>query len=738
MVYDKVSLDDVLKQILENSPNAPVFSIISGSKQWDVNALKEILNECYTDGNPWPEILANSYENNNDASNLLLSSFAGIVSHLKKILIADQILTTARYEHYDPQMFKKTRMILDSQALQHLDVLEVEYFERDRYSGSLLNYIDKTVTKFGKRQLRKWICAPLMSVGAINERLTAVEDFEFNWETRNLIRDEFRKWPDFERLCGRIYTRSVKKEENFEYFEDMPVQQLREFKKLINSLDQANIFLTKLAEEAMFGSTLLQSLTTLVDYELVNQNKASAGMPDIGSILKEISDFVEWEGNDKSIPTPKQGIDKDYDAVKAEVESLGSQFNEYLEEVRKEFDGDKMIRFVHIKHRYELEIPVELVGGTKKPPSFEFTSRRKGYERFITQRIRDLLSTLEEAEDRLKNLLSVYVCFVFKHFHSYHRVWDRFINNIAQLDCLSSLSVVSFQSDGVMCRPEVFDPSGRDPFMDVRNLRHPVLSLRTSGFVPNDVILGTERGRDESRSLMFLTGPNMGGKSTILRQVCIAAILAQIGCYVPADSCRMSLVDRIFTRIGASDRLVQGKSTFYIEMEETLNIVEYGSKNSLAIIDELGRGTTTFDGIAIAYAVLGYIMNQLKCRVFFATHYHILLEEFRDSLSVGSFHMTYKLDEENEKVIFLYKLIEGECSKSFGLNIAKIVGLSPDIVARAKEKADEFEKNFNLREFVSRDKAFEKILPLLQGVDDEVEEKLEKLEDIIKTLSKQS
>ena len=162
----------------------------------------------------------------------------------------------------------------------------------------------------------------------------------------------------------------------------------------------------------------------------------------------------------------------------------------------------------------------------------------------------------------------------------------------------------------------------------------------------------------------------MGGKSTVLRMTCILAIIAQLGCYVPAKICRMSIVDKIFTRIGASDKLLEGKSTFYLEMEETYVALKEGTKRSLIIIDELGRGTSTFDGVAIAFAVLKNLIEEKRCRCLFATHYHTLLDEFRNNPRVAFYHMDCKVDEDEEKIIFLYKLIKGECLKSLGLNVA--------------------------------------------------------------------
>ena len=180
-----------------------------------------------------------------------------------------------------------------------------------------------------------------------------------------------------------------------------------------------------------------------------------------------------------------------------------------------------------------------------------------------------------------------------------------------------------------MCRPQLSYANENESFMDITSAWHPCLQMTGVNFIPNDIKLGKYRAEDDNKTLLLLTGPNMGGKSTLLRMTCIIPILAQIGCYVPDSKCRLSIVDRIFTRIGANDRLVEGKSTFFMEMEETSNAVRHGTSNSLIIMDELGRGTSTYDGVAIAYSILKYLVEELRCRCLFATHYHILLDEFR-------------------------------------------------------------------------------------------------------------
>ena len=223
-----------------------------------------------------------------------------------------------------------------------------------------------------------------------------------------------------------------------------------------------------------------------------------------------------------------------------------------------------------------------------------------------------------------------------------------------------------------MVRPEFI--SSKNPYLELVQMRHPILSTRLSNFVPNDTMIGYLKD-NEIKSSVLITGPNMGGKSTILRQTCIGVIMAQIGCYVPAKKCKLTVVDRIFTRIGARDRILEGKSTFFIEMEETKTIIDHATCNSLIIVDELGRGTSTNEGMVIAKSILEFITNKIKCRNLFTTHYHELVDNCRIFKGVDLFHMDCFVDDTNQSVNFLYKFIQGVCPKSYGINVAKLAGI---------------------------------------------------------------
>lgn len=252
-----------------------------------------------------------------------------------------------------------------------------------------------------------------------------------------------------------------------------------------------------------------------------------------------------------------------------------------------------------------------------------------------------------------------------------------------------------------MCRPKFVQSGDGKPHLKLIESRHPCAKASTvaqgSGaddFIANDIILGCE---SNPANFVIVTGPNMGGKSTLLRQACVNVILAQMGCYVAARECELTVVDRVFTRIGANDRILNGQSTFFVELEETSNILKNSTQRSLVILDELGRGTSTFDGTAIAYAVAKYLAHEVKCRTLFSTHYHLLPKNFEEDPNINMYHMTFMLNEDTDDVTFLYKFEQGICSNSHGINCAKMAGLPADIVSRAQHLSKTFESEMASR-----------------------------------------
>uniref|UniRef100_A0A8C6UUN0 DNA mismatch repair proteins mutS family domain-containing protein n=1 Tax=Neogobius melanostomus TaxID=47308 RepID=A0A8C6UUN0_9GOBI len=294
---------------------------------------------------------------------------------------------------------------------------------------------------------------------------------------------------------------------------------------------------------------------------------------------------------------------------------------------------------------------------------------------------------------------------LFYNFDKNYKDWKTAVECMAVLDVLLALSRYSQGGDGPMARPEVMLPDDDDaPFIALMGSRHPCVTKTFFGddFIPNDIHVGCSGSSngDEtcSASCVLVTGPNMGGKSTLMRQCGLVIILAQLGCFVPAESLRFTPVDRVFTRLGASDRIMAGESTFFVELSETASILHHATKHSLVLLDELGRGTATYDGTAIACAVVKELAEKICCRTLFSTHYHSLVEDYANNPAVRLGHMACMVENEcedpsQETITFLYKFISGACPKSYGFNAARLANLPEEVIQIGHKKAREFERS---------------------------------------------
>mgnify|MGYP001009312251 CR=1 FL=1 len=717
VIYEDLENEPLIKTVLSSSSISPLFSPLKESACWTIGVAQEQLNQYFgTDEEKWPQVFKDIKKFSKKDYELVMMAFGGCVSYMKRMLLLDRVLSARKFVAYDPQSLSRLHMILDSQALQHLEICNVEYSAASPTEGSLFGFLNRTCTPFGERMLKRWLCAPLLDPKAINERLDAIEELQKLGKVVTDFRTGIGKLPDLERMLTRVYSYGVRQAFKPIMFEDISLIRLREYQIILNNIRAArNMFVPLTKRRDGFKSKILQDLTNLKNFTSLSQIDTSdtSIVPDPFKLTSHFEELIKWEGEKGTykLATPKPGIDTEYDNIKKDIESIHKTFEAYLGTIRERFDC-KGIKYSNAKYRFELEIPIHLVEGKKKPPEFIFTSQKKGYQRFHTKEIKQIISKLEKKETLLKQSLSGFVASIFEQFRRYASVWDRFVSVIAQLDCLAALSLASAEK-GKMTRPVLY-PLGTQPFFYAKGLRHPCLSKKGSSFVPNDIVLGKDptARKDESASpkdAILLTGPNMGGKSTLLRQVCVAAILAQIGCYVPAQEFRMSMIDRIFTRIGASDNLMEGKSTFYIEMEETKSALIDATSNSLIIMDELGRGTSTYDGLAIAYSVMKYLVEVTQCRVLFATHYHALIDEFEGEYeNLGFYFMDCHYDPKTEKVLFKYKLKEGRCPRSFGIQVAIATGLPKEVIERAKQVSADFETKTNLSERVTQNKKFKK------------------------------
>lgn len=337
------------------------------------------------------------------------------------------------------------------------------------------------------------------------------------------------------------------------------------------------------------------------------------------------------------------------------------------------------------KKRLELEVPES--NSKRADGRYQLEGQRKGAKpvrRFSTAETRQYLKSMQQAEERRNQVLKDLQRRMFEKFSKKYDLWKACIDLIAILDCLSSLAIYG-QGQKQICFPEILPFNDTiAPVIEMENGSHPCMIL-TEDFIPNGITLGG----DYSPALALLTGPNMGGKSTLMRQIGLLVILAQIGSPIPATSARLSLIDRIFTRLGAQDDILAGQSTFLVELSETSAILKHATVNSLVLLDELGRGTATYDGTAIAAAVVDFLAN-LKCRALFSTHYHNLVDNFYKDNRISLGHMACMVESDGdsddptqETVTFLYKYTSGACPKSYGFNAAKLGGMLLCVIKRA-------------------------------------------------------
>jgi len=381
-------------------------------------------------------------------------------------------------------------------------------------------------------------------------------------------------------------------------------------------------------------------------------------------------------------------VDEAYDEARAQLAAAGGALGEYQRSVRQLLGGGSQVALVTLNGTTVIEVPESL--DKRVPRDFELAGQRKGFKRYTCAPLKAALGQQEEADAAATAALDTILLALVRRFVERRDLWLRAVDAVAELDALASLASAALHADGPVCRPRFVHASEGEPVFAATQLRHPAATgVRGGAFVPNDVALGGPGG---APPFLVLTGPNMGGKSTMLRQVCLAAMLAQVGAWVPAAGLTLTPVDAVFVRMGARDHILTGQSTFFVELSETAAMLSRASRQSLVALDELGRGTATSDGAAIAAAVLRHLAASTACRGLFATHYHSLAGDHAADGSVSIMHMACAVAPpaggragDPEEVTFLYTLAAGACPKSYGTNVARLAGLPASVVRRAAE-----------------------------------------------------
>ncbi|GMH02314.1 hypothetical protein Nepgr_004153 [Nepenthes gracilis] len=664
-----------------------------------------------------PEVL-NELVNAGDGSRLALSALGGTLFYLRQAFLDETLLRYAKFELLPCSGFKdafqKPYMVLDAVALENLEI-----FENNRNgdsTGTLYAQLNHCVTAFGKRLLKTWLARPLYHSGSIKARQDAIAGLRGNNLSYSInFQKELSKLPDMERLLMRLFARSEANGRNANkivLYEDAAKKQLQEFISTMRGCE-------KMAQACSQLGSVINNVNSGPLHHLLIPGK---GLPDTSLVLKHFRDAFDWaEANDSGRIIPCEGVDTEYDSACENIKMIESSMKRYLKEQRKLL-GDTSILYVTVgKESYLLEVPESL--SSSVPREYELRSSKKGFFRYWTPDIKKMLAELSHAESEKESKLKGILQRLIGRFCEHHRMWRRLISTVAELDVLISLAVASDYYEGPTCRPIISDNSSPNGMrhLTAKGLGHPVLrsdSLGKGTFVPNDIMIG---GPDHARFIL-LSGPNMGGKSTLLRQVCLAVILAQVGADVPAEHFELSLIDRIFVRMGAKDHIMAGQSTFLTELSETASMLAFATCDSLVALDELGRGTSTSDGQAIAESVLDFLVHNVQCRGMFSTHYHRLAVDFEGDSKVSLCHMACQVGKavgEIEEVTFLYKLTPGTCPKSYGVNVARLAGIPDSVLCKAVVKSKEFEAAYGGVREVSHNRCQgqdERVFALIQNL----------------------
>ncbi|TGZ73172.1 hypothetical protein CRM22_001671 [Opisthorchis felineus] len=699
----------------QSSSNRRHYPLFPGKENWP-GTLVRMLSE----DDPLGRSVKADYD-------LAMSCLGAVVYYLRYCLIDRQVMSLGLIDLYTPpdclqtatttgpgQVFysRQTSLVLDSITLANLDILHNSV--TGTREGTLLERLDTCCTPFGRRLLRQWLTAPPCNPKLIRARQDAVDNLIDIGGQLNSIKLSLRRLPDFERLLTKIHLVGSKKTEKNHpdaraiLFEEVQYSRrnIVDFLATLHGFEVACEIITQL-ESLSLCAPLLRALTKL---------EADGGQfPDLRpKIAFFMNAFDAEKAKRDGRITPEPGVDKDYDDAVREIQTINSELDTYLIACGKRF-GTRLTYWGTGRNRFQLEVPECAV--SRVPRDWQLVSQRKGVKRYRTDETTELLGRLIAAEDRkdasLRNILQT----IFASFSDHFTLWHSAMRCLAEFDCLLALASYSSNASDVTCRPEFIDLTNgsQQPFLEIVDGLHPCLINTFSGgdLIPNDTCLGLTGSNDPGNIplTLLVTGPNMGGKSTLMRQTALLVILAHLGCRIPASFCRLTPVDRVFSRLGASDRLLAGESTFMVELAETAAILRHCTPHSLVLMDELGRGTSTHDGAALASAVLHYLANpgadQLigqGPRSLFSTHYHSLVDEVALSgqqsavARIGLGHMACMVEEQSEaeagleNITFLYKFIPGACPKSYGFNAARLAHLPDEVIQLGLAKAKEFER----------------------------------------------
>ncbi|CAF9942881.1 MAG: DNA mismatch repair protein msh6 [Alectoria fallacina] len=648
-------------RILKNSTgsNTSIVFLKASKEFWtadtacrELDAGQYFVNDGGDNIEAWPGPLRQAREKNE----FVMSAFGALVQYLRTLQIERDIVTLGNVSWYDPIKSAGT-LILDGKTLINLEIFANSFDGSSE--GTLFSLLNRCITPFGKRTFKQWVCHPLMDAAKINARLDAVESLNADTTLRDQFTSQLSKLPDLERTISRIHAGVCK---------------AQEFVRVLDGFEQIDYTMGVLRNMGS-GEGIIGQLVT--------------SMPDMRELFKYWnSAFDHAKAKEAGLLIPERGVEEDFDTSQDRIQSLLTDLETLLKKTRKELKSNDIVYADNGKEIYQLEVPVKV---KSIPKNWDQMSATIKVKRYYNPELRGLVRKLQEAQETHGQIVKEVSGRFFKKFDEDYVTWLTAVRIVAQLDCLMCLAKASSALGEPSCRPEfVHDESSVVEFED---LRHPCMLPNVTDFIPNNVKLG-----GGTPNINLLTGANAAGKSTVLRMTCIAVIMAQIGCYVPAISARLTPVDRIMSRLGAQDNIFAAQSTFFVELAETKKILSEATPRSLVILDELGRGTSSYDGVAVAQAVLHHVASHIGCVGFFATHYHSLAAEFATHPEVRNCRMRIHVDDENRRVTFLYKLEDGVAEGSFGMHCASMCGIPEKVVEEAEVAAKKWEHTAKIKE----------------------------------------
>ncbi len=686
------------KKILDEIAKYNPAEIILPEKEGE--DFKEIIRKRY------PEVFINShsdYSYSSDFATRLISQqlniqsldSIGLSEYKAAISAAGGALDYLKYNQKSSltNIFKinyyhpEDKMLLDWPTRKNLEIFESN--NPNKRKSSLLDIIDYTKTSMGGRKLKAWLSQPLTDLSQINRRLDFTKAFLDNLDLSDEIRDFLSNIYDLERIIARIAFESAN---------------ARDLLALRNSLEVLPEIKQKLND---YGNPLIKDMSVKIDsmdnlYDLLKR-----------SILDD-PPFTVREGG-----LIKDDYNKDLDELR-NISRHGKDWISSLERSEREKTGIKNLKIGYNRvFGYYLEITKSNIH--QAPDYFIRKQTLANAERYITPELKEMEAKVTGADEKIKTLEYEIFSEIRNQLKvNYSKKIIDLAEKISELDLYLSLSLSALKNN--FTRPEMNDSN----LLQIEALRHPVVEKNLEGesYIPNDAYMD-----QTNYNFLIITGPNMGGKSTYCRSIALAAVLAQTGSFVPAKYAKLPVFDRIFARIGASDDLTTGQSTFMVEMNEVSNIVSNASEKSLIILDEVGRGTSTYDGLSLAWALTEYISQKIKGKTLFATHYHELteLENKYDSIK----NLNVKVAEDGDKIIFLHEIGPGRADRSYGIQVAELAGLPRGIINQAKKILLELEKNKNNYKQISFDQLMEENTFLAEtdnSLQSEIIDQLEKIE----------